>query len=240
MILLGAAFLLLLSPSLTSDLLIKPGEAEKITVNGHCYVTLYLNGYIELSRSGSPLTRQNVFMNRKKLTHRGGGVYSEAIISSAYAPAIGNAITIRLKAGTGRIFTPGKNRLQNEVVLGKYTLRSYVQWKYPSPGGTISLKVKARPGSNRTIKFTWDHFGDPFRARVKIRNMTANREIFNRPVAAGAEEVRVPASLFRKGDRYQFNIGSDNAMGKFKLTDYVTKRSKIEFYYNDIIYVNAR
>ena len=240
LLLLGTAFFMIFTASVYPDLRITPEATNKVTVNGYCYVVLYLNGYIELSRSGTPLAGQGVYMNNLRLNNSGSGNYIGAINSSAYVPAVGKVITIKLKPRAGRIFAPTKKLILKEVLLGKYTINGYVKWTNPLPGSVISLKSRETFNTGRTLKFTWDHFGRSFRARVKIRDMATNNEIFNQTISASAEEISVPSILFKKGGRYQFDVGSKNVMGKFKLTKAVTKGSKIEFYYNDVIYVNAR
>lgn len=236
------AMVLFLAMSFTVNPQFRIGDPDndKIKVNGNCYVTLYLNGFVTLSKAGAALLNQNVYMNSHRLRHQGGGDYIGAITSSGYSPAVGNTITIKLKPTAGKIFSPGKSKMLKEVVLGIYTLNGYVKWKYPRPNTVIIGKKPSVTAVGERLKFTWDHFGAPFRARVKIRNMTHNREVFNRVVPASAEEISVPAIIIQKGDRYQFYIGGDKPLGKFKLSKHVAKRSKIVFYYTDIIYVSAK
>ena len=234
------ALLLIFTATVNAELRVLNPNDDKIKVNGNCYVTLYLNGYIELSRDGIPLRGQNVYMNSLKLTNQGDGSYIGAITSSAYAPAIGNIITIKMKPKVGRLFRTGKNVLKKEIVIGKYTLNKYVKWTYPRPGMVVALKSPRSFTAPQTLKFTWHHFGAPFRLNVVIRNMTSNRVIFNRTVPASAKKVNVSTLLFKKGDRYQFGLKGKNAIGKFKLHKSAAKGSKIDFYYTDIIYVNVK
>jgi len=207
-----------------------PFGSEKVLVTGHSQFLGYLNAYLTVKKGGSPLLKQNVYLDKLKLRDLGGGNYSNGT-PFRYDIEAHKKITISMVPAT--ILHPGI-RKPEPVVLGTYKVNNHIEWVYPRPNSKIALS----PLLIRTIKFRWNYTGKVLKTRVRIKNFTTNTEVFNRTVTA--EEINVPARIFVRGNRYRFDLDVVGPMGLFRMTKATAPGSKVEFYYWDHIYFDVK
>ena len=213
----------------TKPTLIRFGS-DKILVIGHSQFLGYLNAYLNVSKGGTPLTKQDIYLDRLKLRDIAGGNYSNGT-PYRYDIEAEKKITISLVPKT-LLYQPGKR--PKPIILGTYKVNNHIEWVYPSPDSKISIS----PTLLRTLKFRWNYTGKILRTKVRIKNFTTNTEVFNRTVTA--EEISVPAHIFVRRNRYRFDLEVDGPVGLFKLTKVTAPGSKIEFFYWDHIYFDVK
>ena len=202
-----------------------PIRSKKLQVNGTSQFLGYLNAYLDVKQSGRPLTGLSLFLNRLKLNDRGGGIYSNGT-PHAYPIKQGNMIRISLKANK---FVPAGSR-GKPVLLGSYRVRNTIEWVYPKPDTVLPLGRRGpRILPNKKLIIKWNYTGRVRNTQVRIKDFTANIEIFNKTVMG--ESVAVPISKFKSGKKYRLDLEVVGAMGKFKMTNAVTPSSEVKFYY---------
>ena len=121
-----------------------------------------------------------------------------------------------------------------EIILGRYALKNYIEWVYPLPESVIPVAGLI----TRTVRFRWNYTGATLNTKVTLKNFDTNTEIFSTTVPA--EQLDIPSRLFTSGTRYRFDLEVVGPMGQFKLTDAAAPGSKIDFFYWAHIYFNVK
>jgi len=222
----------LLVPSLDSQVRSIPSRAglDKILVTGHSQYLGYLNAYLNLSKAGSPLIGQKVYLDTLLLSDHGSGLYTGG---TPYAYDVHGGKTNVIKTVPKMMPLPatGKNR---DIVLGRYALKNYIEWVYPQPESVIPVASLI----TRAVRFRWNYTGATLNTKVTLKNFDTNTEIFSTTLPA--EQVDIPSRLFTSGTRYRFDLEVVGPMGQFKLTDATAPGSKIDFFYWAHMYFNVK
>ncbi|MEN8152798.1 MAG: hypothetical protein ABFR75_02150 [Acidobacteriota bacterium] len=232
LIIIITAFLIFSPLAGTTKGALKLSRTGKIRINGHSQYLGYLNAYLNLSKSGSTLTGQKVYLDTLLLNDQGGGLYTGGT-PYPYDVSGGKTIVIKMIPKPSRILPATRERAK-EIILGKYKLKNYIEWVYPRPDSKISFTRSLR----RTVQFRWNYTGATLRTKVTIKNFTTNTEIFSTIVTA--ENVNVPRHIFVPGNRYRFDLEVVGPMGKFRLTKETALGSKIDFFYWAHMYFTVR
>jgi len=203
-----------------------PFGSDKILVTGHSQYLGYLNAYLNLSKNGTALPGQKLYLDTLLLNDQGGGLYTGG---TPHAYDVKRRGTISIKLMPKGTLLPA-SRFPKEIVLGTYTIKNYIEWIFPLPEAVISL---GRP-IMRSIRFRWNYTGTTQNTKVTVKNFTTNTEIFTQNIVA--EEIDIPVHLFVRGNKYRFDLEVIGPMGQFKLTDATAPGSKIDFYYWDHLY----
>ena len=204
--------------------------SDKILVTGSSQYLTYINAGLHLSRNGSPLPGQRVYLDSLLLNDQGNGQYSGGT-PYAYDPS-GNK-TVVIKMIPKLLPSPGL-KTAREITLGTYLLDNYIRWVYPLPEAVIPRRSLI----GRTVKFRWDYTKTVLNTLVTLKNFTSNTVLYTATVCA--EEVDIPAGLLTAGNKYRFDLEVVGAMGQFKLSTDTAPGSRIDFYYWGHIYFTVK
>ena len=206
-------------------------ESKKMKVVGTSQYLKYLNAGLDISRDGAPLKGLKIYLNELLLNERALGFYSNGT-SYPYKMEIGKKIIITYFPN--HTLTRAQRRIK-QITLGVYRIDNYIEWVFPRPNTVISIDE----GIGRTIRFRWHYVGRVMNTKVTVAEFKPGGKIIFTKNVFG-ESVNIMKSLFKYGMKYRFDLEVVGPMGHFRLTNYTTRDSKIDFYYWDHLYFQTQ
>ncbi len=236
-LMLALIFVALIVPSYSQTLTLQQPVLRlakpKIWVQGHAQYygnARYISAYLTLKLEGKPLSNVKVRINDSVMMNHGNGNYGGSI-PTPYNIKLGNELVFSVEFPKMPYIAGSRPAYSGKVVLGTYRIKNIIKWVWPKPGQTIPA------GRILTYLFKWKFTGTPAITEFYIKDKITNSKIFTKNTVA--EQQHVMANLFKSGKEYIMGMWAVKPIDNFKLSKDCAKRSKIDWYFSNIMTFNT-